>query len=227
MIRQHKTRRQWAPKREPDDLPEPLPPLDDPSYPFLKFADDNPTFGDRIWIYPELEAEPSLDRWLDAILAIDDERRKDQTKLAALLKSDHPLRQHARGHLANLIDRYQERYALPRLLARLQSGANLSRDDRLALCDMLERQPWKKTKGNRPASYEMRDENAALGRASAVVDDLRGQGKELKEKLDRLVAKGMSLEQAMDRVKNRTWIDKDTTLKERVAELNQSATDKR
>jgi hypothetical protein len=219
MIKQRKRRQQWAPEREPDDLPQPLQPLGDPSCPFLKLADDNPTFGDRIWLHPELEAEPSLDRWLDAILAIDDERRKDQTKLAALLKSDHPLLQHARGHLANFIDRYQERDALAQLLAKLQSGARLSRDDRLALADMLERQPWKKTKGNRPASYEMRDENAALGRASAVVDDLRGQGKELKEKLDRLVAKGMSLEQALDRVKNRTWIDKDTTLKERVAEL--------
>jgi SOS response regulatory protein OraA/RecX len=215
MIKQRKRREQWAPEREPDEL-FPEPPSDNP---FLEFARDILTFGDRIWLYPELEAEPSLDRWLDAILAIDDERRKDQTRLAALLKSDHPLQQHAREHLANFIDRYQERDALAQLLAKLQSGAELSRDDRLALADMLERQPWKKTKGNRPASYEMRDENAALGRASAMVDDLRFQGKELKEKLDRHVAKGASLEQALDRVKNRTWVDKDTSLKERVVEL--------
>jgi SOS response regulatory protein OraA/RecX len=218
MNKRRKRREQWAPERVPDEL-FPEPPSDDPSHPFWQHVNDNPTFGDRIWLHPELEAEPSLDRWLDAILAIDDERRKDQTRLAVLLNSDHPLRQHARGHLANFIDRYQERDALAQLLAKLQSGARLSRDDRLALADMLERQPWKKTKGNRPASYEMRDENAALGRASAAVDNLRGQGTELKEKLDRLVAKVMSLEQALDRVKNRTWIDKDTTLKERVAEL--------
>jgi hypothetical protein len=205
-----KPRDQWAPKREPDD-----PPLNDPGNPFAELADENPTLAGRIWLYPEREAEPSTDRWIAAIVAAD--QRKDQAPLAALLKSDHPLQGYARRHLANFIDRHQERDSLASLLTKLPD-TELSQDDRLVLAAALQ-QPWKKTQGNRLISYEIGNENEALGRAEADVHDLIGQGQQLRVVLDRHRANGLSLEQALYKVKDRIWIDKDTPLRERLAEL--------
>ena len=226
-------RRKWAPKREPDELDDllfPEPTADDLNNPFVKLAHENPSVGDRPWLYPECETEPSLARWIAALVAIDDPRRKDQAPLAVVLKSDHPLQQHARRHLIDFIDRHQERNTLAPLLDKLQSSAELSGDDRLALADLLEQQPWKKTPGNRPASHERRDENAALDYAETAVLDLKTQGKQLDRDLqdwmtgiDRencpLKNKSLSFEQAFDKAKNRSWSVKDVTLKERVTEL--------
>jgi hypothetical protein len=211
-----KKRNPWAPKRQPDELwIEPLP--DDPSHPWWQLVDENPTLSDRPWLDPEREAEPSLGRWIAALIAVD--QRKDQAPLASLLKSDHPLQRYASRYLFDFIHRHQEQDALAQLLAKLQFGAEMSRHDRLTLADLLKRQPWEKAVGNLPASYEIGDENEALGRASAMVKDLINQGKDLQERLDRHMAKGLSLEQALDKEKNRRWIDKDTTLKERVDEF--------
>jgi hypothetical protein len=82
MIKRRRKRKLWAEKREPDDLPEPLPPLDDPSYPFLNLADENPGGGGRIWLYPYSEAEPSLDRWIIAYVATAPSRRATITSCA-------------------------------------------------------------------------------------------------------------------------------------------------
>src|SRR5437899_6839687 len=96
MVKVHKRRDQWAPKREPDDFvgSEELLPL--PSDPFLKHAHDHPSLGNRLWLYHEEEAEPSLPRWIAAFVAID--QRKNQKPLADLLRSHHPLQRYAQGH---------------------------------------------------------------------------------------------------------------------------------
>jgi hypothetical protein len=214
--RDRKPREKWAPKREPDAPPVPLQPPDHPSYPFLKHVHDNPRVGDRLWLMPDREAEPSLDHWIAALIAAD--QRNDQGPLTALLKSDQPLQQHARTHLADFIDRHQQRGAVAPVLRKLQSDIELSRRDRTILANLLD-QPWTKTKGNRSISYEISTENIALDHAVAQVDSLRNQGTDLKTQVEELTANGLSFEQVYDRVRDQTWTVKDVALRDRVNDL--------
>src|ERR1700694_629396 len=186
-------------QQELDDLP----PVDDF---YEQFAKDHAHYRTRVWLYPYLDAEPTLELWIEAFAAFDDPERRDQAKLAVLVKSDHPLEHYAHQYLIHFLKRYQEPLALcPQLLVNLKSGAKLSRDDRASLADLLEQKPWKRTKGNRPPAYEETAAEFDLAVTSAAVYDLVNQGKELTERLDQRMAKGMSLEQAFDKVKNRTW----------------------
>ena len=175
-----------CPKNAPPDI-ENLPPptLDDPSYPFFNFANDHADNIGRVWLYPYIDAEPSLDAWIKAFVALD--QRKDQTKLVALLKSDHPLQHYAGRYLLDLLNRYQEPgVRAPQLLDKLKSDAELSRDDRLVLADLLERQRWRKTKGNRPAAYEESDTEIKWSELAGDVNDLRAQGWTIKDAVDQV-----------------------------------------
>jgi hypothetical protein len=179
------------------------------SDPYEQYAIDHAYDRARIWLYPYFEREPTLKLWIDAFAALDDPDRKDQDKLAVLLNSNHTLQHYASQFLFHVLEHYQEPTALcPQLLVKLKSDGKLTRDDRRALADLLQ-EPWTKTPGNRPPAYEETTAEFDLAEISAEVYELVDQGKDLVERLDRLTATGVSLEQAVDKVKNRWWSVKD------------------